>query len=177
MDFSPLSFTAGSSASCLVYLLQGKLSILSKAWIQYSELWRIALPQTQFPVLINWVIGTVILTKYHNFDVWYKILKYLWPVPKKPFFKICSGFLHFWTLSSQKVCIVPYKKWNFFSSNNDSNNVNFDLLVKSASKKSFSQKLFANWQIIAKPQKNLFLDKTFLSALFNKVRCTFLKSV
>ncbi len=64
-------------------------------------------------------------------------------------------------------------KNSFFHS--DSINVTFDL-SKMCIQKEFCQKLFANWQIIAKLQKNLFLDKTFLGALFTKVSCTFLKS-
>ncbi len=47
-------------------------------------------------------------------------------------------------------------------------------LVKSASKKSFSQKTILP---IESPKKSVFWAKLFLVALFTKVICTFLKSV
>ncbi len=45
----------------------------------------------------------MILTKFHRFDVWYKISKGL-----------RSCFLHFLPSSSQRELILPSKKWKFF---------------------------------------------------------------
>ncbi len=61
----------------------------------------------------------MILTKFRNFDVWHKILQGHQKSKagfKKPLSQILSGFFHFWPSSSQKVIIVPSKRWNIFSS-------------------------------------------------------------
>jgi hypothetical protein len=99
-------------------------------------------------------------------------------VNKKPFFEILS--------SSQKISLSLLRDENFFSlnrSNGASKNPSFRTdfknvhmtIVKSAPKKSFSQKTILpieNWKVL----KNRFFGQIFLGALFTKVICTFLKS-
>ncbi len=70
---------------------------------------------------------------------------------EKPLFKILSGFLHFWPLSSQKVLIVSSKGWKLFFFKYGEWGIKKSIfsylfqklnliLVKSAHKKSFSKK-------------------------------------
>jgi hypothetical protein len=56
--------------------------------------------------------GPVILTKFSMCGL--KFWKAYENLRQKPVFEILSGFLHFWLLSSQKVFIVPIKRWKLF---------------------------------------------------------------
>ncbi len=86
--------------------------------------------------------GPGILTKFQYFDVWHNILEDLMKIWNlfyiKKIFEILSVFLHFWIVSSQKIFIVPLKRWKLFflnpSFHTDFENINF-ILVKSAPKK------------------------------------------
>jgi hypothetical protein len=122
----------------------------------------------------------VILTKFHNFDMWQKFWKgneNMRSVYKKPFFKILSGFLSFLTFNFSKSIHFLRDK-NFFpnmanrvpknpSFHSDFNNVYFIIAKKTIL-------LIENLQ---KSQKIRFLAKHFECTFQNKVNCTFLKSV
>ncbi len=124
----------------------------------------------------------MILTKFHKFDVWHKIFEGQWKSKisfKKTVFRNFERFLPFLTFfSSQRRSLSLLRDENFFSlnrSNGASKNPSFCTdfknvhmtLVKSAPKKSFSQKNIL-------PIENLL--KIYLGSLFTKVICTFLKS-
>ncbi len=101
-----------------------------------------------------------------NFWKAYENLRYV--SIKKPFYKILRDFLHFDLLSSQKVFIVPSKRWTLFFFKycewdiNNFKNENL-ILLKNAPKISFSQKLFCQ---LKNPRKFVFLGKTFFGKTF-----------
>ncbi len=100
-----------------------------------------------YPLLPN---EPVILTKFHNFDVWHNILEgHLFIKNRFSKFSAVSSIIDL--LSSQKGFIVPSNRWKLFSlnrSNGVSKNLAFHTdfknvhvtLVKSAHKKVFNQK-------------------------------------
>ncbi len=96
----------------------------------------------------------------------------IYTVYKKNIFKILSGFLHFWTSSSQKSIHCPLeKRWKLFCSNMEngvSNNPSFHtdfkngnlILLKIAPKKSCAKKLFCQLKI-AWSHINRFIGRNF----------------
>ncbi len=101
------------------------------------------------------------------------------------FFFNFERFLPFLTFfSSKKSSLFLLRDENFFSlnrSNGASKNPAFRTdfknvhmtFVKSAPKKSFSQKTIYQLKICLSPKKSVFWAKLFLVALFTEVICTF----